>query len=294
MTEFWPTDPVAAITIEEQERFVRHLRERGLVNGTIKRMAGVLGAALRRAYNTNQLAAVPAVLKPTYFGPDVERQRILTLDEMKVLWEAKMPFHLRVYLVISINTAARPEAILELKSEQIDLERRLLRLNPPGRRQTKKYRPTLPISNTLLPWLDLERDYQVQYKKRQDRPIDSIKTTWREVRKRAGRPRPGRRSVHDQAHDGHRATPPRGSGMGVPRVHGAPLGRRYGALREVSAWPLGRRGKGDRRVLRRAPRDSSDPNRPRTTRSYTPAKPARYAPLGTRCAPVGREPLLSY
>jgi hypothetical protein len=26
----------------------------------------------------------------------------------------------------------------------------------------------------------------VQYKKRQDRPIDSIKTTWREVRKRAG------------------------------------------------------------------------------------------------------------
>ncbi len=186
MAEFWPTEPVAAITIEEQERFVRHLRERGLGNGTIKRMAGVLGAALRRAHNTNQLMAVPAVLKPTYFGPDAERQRILSLNELKALWDARMPFHLRVFLVLAINTAARPEAILELRSEQIDLDRRLIRLNPPGRRQTKKHRPTLPISNTLLPWLDLERDYQVQYKKRQERPIDSIKTTWREVRKRAG------------------------------------------------------------------------------------------------------------
>ena len=186
MAEFWPTEPVAAITIEEQERFVQHMRGRGLASGTIKRMAGVLGAALRRAYNTNQLVTVPATLRPAYFGPDVERQRILSLDEMKALWDARMPHHLRVYLVLSINTAARPEAILQLKSEQIDLERRLLGLNPPGRRQTKKYRPTLPISNTLLPWLDLERNYQVQYKKRQDRPIGSIKTTWREVRKRAG------------------------------------------------------------------------------------------------------------
>ena len=123
MTDFWPTEPVSAVTIQEQERFVQHLRDRGLSNGYIKRMLGVLSAATRRAYNTNQLATVPAVLKQSYFGPDAVRQRILDLDEMAALWDAKMPDHLRVFLVLSINTAARPEALLGLRRGQIDIER---------------------------------------------------------------------------------------------------------------------------------------------------------------------------
>ncbi len=186
MEAFWPNEAVSQITIQEQERFVAHMRARGLATGTIKRMAGVLGAALRRAYDTNQLATVPAVLKQSYFGPDAVRQRVLSLEEMKALWDAKMPDHLRVFLVLAINTVARPEALLELRRGQIDVERRLLHLNPPGRTQTKKYRPTLPISNTLLPWLSLERDYQVQWKKDQARPIDSIKTSWRKLRAESG------------------------------------------------------------------------------------------------------------
>ncbi len=182
MSDFWPIEPVSAITIQEQERFVAYMRERGLSSGYIKRILGVLGAAMRRAYYTNQLATVPAVLKPTYFGPDAERQRILNLDEMKALWDAKMPDHLRVFLVLAINTAARPEALFELRRAQIDIEHRLLHLNPGGRVQTKKHRPTLPISNTLLPWLSLERDYQVQWKKNQTGPLKSIQTTWRKLR----------------------------------------------------------------------------------------------------------------
>jgi integrase len=137
---------------------------------------------MRRAYNTNQLATVPAVLKPAYFGPDAVRQRILTLDEMKSLWDAKMPDHLRVYLVLAINTLARPEALFELRRAQIDIEHRLLHLNPEGRVQTKKYRPALPITDTLLPWLSLDRDYQIQWKKKQTTPIKSIQTTWRKLR----------------------------------------------------------------------------------------------------------------
>jgi integrase len=105
---------------------------------------------------------------------------------MAQLWNAKMPDHLRVFIVLAINTAARPEALLGLRRGQIDIERRLLHLNPPGRTQTKKYRPTLPITDALLPWLSLERDYQVQWKKEQDSPIKSIKTTWRKLRDEAG------------------------------------------------------------------------------------------------------------
>jgi len=91
-----------------------------------------------------------------------------------------------LYVVLAINTLARPEALLELRRGQIDVERRLLHLNPVGRTQTKKYRPTLPISNTLLPWLSLERDYQVQWKKDQARPINSIKMSWRKLRAESG------------------------------------------------------------------------------------------------------------
>jgi integrase len=177
---------VAGITIQEQERFVRHLRERGLAKGPIKRTIGVLGAAMRRAYNTNQLAAVPAVLKPTYFGPDAERQRLLSMDEVKAMWDAEMPEYIRVFLALANNTAARPEAILELRGNQDDLERRLLHLNPCGRIQTKKYRPTLPISNTLLPYLDANRVYQVQWKKNQKRPLGSPKKAWASLREQAG------------------------------------------------------------------------------------------------------------
>jgi integrase len=46
-------------------------------------------------------------------------------------------------------TAGRPEAILELNRAQLDTDAKLVHLNPPGRRQTKKRRPTVPMANTL-------------------------------------------------------------------------------------------------------------------------------------------------
>lgn len=50
----------------------------------------------------------------------------------------------------------------------------------------KNYRPPLPICDTLLPWLSPERDYQVARRKRQDKLIKSIKTSWRKLRSDAG------------------------------------------------------------------------------------------------------------
>ena len=42
---------------------------------------------------------------------------------------------------------------LDLGPSQVDLRRRLVALNPKGRKQTKKYRPVVPISETLQPWV---------------------------------------------------------------------------------------------------------------------------------------------
>ena len=65
----------------------------------------------------------------------------------------KVP-HLLRFCIISLNTLARPDAVLDLSPMQVDIKRRLIKLNPDGRRQTKKYRPVVPISETLLPWME--------------------------------------------------------------------------------------------------------------------------------------------
>ena len=87
--------------------------------------------------------------------------------------------------MIAFNTLARPEAILELRRFQVDIANRLIRFNPPGRKQTKKIRPTLPVTSTLLPWLEQAGDceYFVNW---QGRPLQSMKTSFRKLRKDAG------------------------------------------------------------------------------------------------------------
>ncbi len=65
-----------------------------------------------------------------------------------------MPEHLRVFLALAIGTAARPEALLQLTRFQCDLDRGTINLNPPGRIQTKKRRPILPMPNWLRPWIE--------------------------------------------------------------------------------------------------------------------------------------------
>ena len=65
-----------------------------------------------------------------------------------------MPEHVRVFLALAIGTAARPEAILQLNRFQCDLERGTINLNPPGRVQTKKRRPILPMPDWLRPWVE--------------------------------------------------------------------------------------------------------------------------------------------
>lgn len=61
--------------------------------------------------------------------------------------------HVFRYVVMALNTWARPEAILELDVKQVDFERGLIELNPPGRRQNNKVRPTIRLTTNLRGWL---------------------------------------------------------------------------------------------------------------------------------------------
>ena len=87
-------------------------------------------------------------------APEAEpRERLLTIDEAKALFAAATATHQILYLMLAFATAARPAALLELTTFQVDCDARLIRLNPAGRAQNKKRRPTIPICDALLPWL---------------------------------------------------------------------------------------------------------------------------------------------
>jgi len=57
------------------------------------------------------------------------------------------------YLRMAVATWARPDAIFEVTAKQWHAHAGVLDLNPPGRRQTKKHRPRVPIAKQFAPLL---------------------------------------------------------------------------------------------------------------------------------------------
>lgn len=55
---------------------------------------------------------------------------------------------------LALSTAARMTALLELTWDRVDFETRVIHLDVPGRKRTKKRRPSVPISADLLPVLE--------------------------------------------------------------------------------------------------------------------------------------------
>lgn len=58
------------------------------------------------------------------------------------------------FLSLALNTASRKGAILELRRDQVKLDRGVIELNPAGRKQTNKRRPQVSISDALRPIIE--------------------------------------------------------------------------------------------------------------------------------------------
>jgi integrase len=109
----------------------------------------------------------------------------LDMDEMRrFLTKAQEAPHIFTYCMIALNTLARPDAVMDLAPAQVNLQDRRINLNPKGRKQTKKYRPIVPITDTLLPFVQA-RDVE-RFVMWQGRPIESVKTTFRRIVRDAG------------------------------------------------------------------------------------------------------------
>ena len=138
-------------------------------------------AAINRAWKKGMITRAPFI-REEKVGDVPPKGRPLSMDEMRALYHLADTDYLKRFILWMAGTAARPDAIYELHHAQIDLEHDLIQLNPTGRAQTKKYRPTVKLPPTLRkemgkgPWLLMYRSKRLQ----------SVKAAWRRVREAAG------------------------------------------------------------------------------------------------------------
>ena len=201
-TDHFGEATVQEITPARIRDFRRALEAQGLSAGYVRRTLAVGAAALNRAVKEGEITRAPHVQLPREGEP---RERILSRDEARLLFRAAEPDHLRLYLVLAFATGARPSAILELTTFQLDHRAGLIRLNPPGRPQDKKRRPTLPMIEAVRPILrDLPPGPVIQFN---GKPLASIRTAFRQMKRNARRicRRDGARLALSLWRDGRRA-----------------------------------------------------------------------------------------
>lgn len=151
--DYWKTSTVADLTAKNQNAFKAWLRERDYKNATIARIMGVGRAAVNLAWKNGEITSAPFIINEADRSDEEERY-ILSMEEMRRLLKAVQEWpHAYVFTMIVLNTLARNEAALDLSPAEVDLKNRLINLNPKGRKQTKKYRPEIPITAALLPFV---------------------------------------------------------------------------------------------------------------------------------------------
>ncbi|MEE4377423.1 MAG: tyrosine-type recombinase/integrase, partial [Candidatus Competibacteraceae bacterium] len=161
------------------------MADKGHSKGYIARIINTGRAAVNHAWKNGELAA------PVYFVPAsvpkhgvAPRGKLLSTEDCVALFAAIQTAHLMRFCLLLVGTLARPGALLELHTRQLDFDHGLIHLNPEWREQTKKYRPTVKmpvfLRNALEP---LPAGNVVSGN---SAPFKSVKKAFRATRTRAG------------------------------------------------------------------------------------------------------------
>lgn len=116
------------ITSDHIRSYITRRQSEGMANGTINREL----AALKRMFRLASLQTPPLVIGTPHIPHLQEnnvRQGFFTEGEYKLL-RAVLPDHMKVPLIIAYWTGMRAGEVVTLRWDQIDLERRLIRLEP--------------------------------------------------------------------------------------------------------------------------------------------------------------------
>lgn len=144
MKPYWGKVDPALIDEEMAREYVRR-RDRG--QATTRYELSMLSVALRWAVKNELIEKAPEVWRPE--APE-RKQRHLSQRQFAKWFKEVRAHHARLYVELALATMARPTAILELTWRQVDWDHGTVDLNPPGRRQTRKRRPLVPLDPDTL------------------------------------------------------------------------------------------------------------------------------------------------
>ncbi len=120
-------------------------------DSTVRRELGVLQAAVNHAVRWRRLKSGDQL--PSIELPPEGASKTLWLfkEEMSTLLEAAESVDMRVYRFVQLayHTAARKASIEQLQWCQVDLVAKRIDLKQPGKRETKKRQPIVPISDNI-------------------------------------------------------------------------------------------------------------------------------------------------
>lgn len=193
----------AAVTCDEIDaRWIERFREwmaarpivgsrgktRARAAGTIENSVVQLAAAINHAHERRD------VLHGARFKPlqpstvNVTPQWRASVEDMARMLEwtinrGKRGEALHRFLIFSIGTLGRPDAALDFTTnparEQWVSDAGIIRLNPKGRKQTRKYRATVKCPERLRPWLDATAG---QFVRNSREAVSSIRSPWDSMR----------------------------------------------------------------------------------------------------------------
>lgn len=164
---------VADLKKSRQEGFMRYLGGREFAVSSISRHLSIIKSALN--YGAAEQLIVrdgdELEIQLLEFAPKVYDAAALvsritdrpepepsnwtpSVDQVAAFMEDIRSDHLFRYCILALNTWARPEAICESGPWGLDREHGLLRLNPIDRRQTKKVRPSIRLTENLSGWIE--------------------------------------------------------------------------------------------------------------------------------------------
>ena len=130
--------------------FIRHLQDKGNKASYINRILTDGRSAINKAWKDGDISSAPFI-KSLKVEDAEPKGRPLEMDELRAFYHTAETEHLKRFVLFSVATGARPSSVMDLHSQQIDLDRRLIELNPPGRKQTKKIRPSVKLPAPLMP-----------------------------------------------------------------------------------------------------------------------------------------------
>jgi integrase len=171
------------VTKDDCRAYAQLRQRQGAAPGTIKTELEYLRACLNLRYGRGH----NRVWLPTGSPP---RDRYLGRDELEKLLEHVGTPHVRLFIILAITTGARMGALLELQWSQVDFKHRTINFNQPGRGQTNKRRPEVPLNTRAFDALEEAArgaltDWVIEW---DGKPLTSIKKAIRMAAQRSGVP----------------------------------------------------------------------------------------------------------